>query len=98
MASHLRQRLHLPSLGLSCSLAQLGWPTIVPQQHPLQAHRLSTARTDHHLWAVVTGGWRWHHLIDAMLEELQLAAQAGEAAAHPQAEQAVVAHFHEAFG
>src|SRR6185503_1555538 len=75
-----------------------GWPTIVWQQHSLDSHRLSTARTAQHPRAVLTNGWRWQRLNSDQLEQLQLAAQAREAAAIAKPEQAVVAHFDEAFG
>jgi len=68
---------------------------MVRQQHLLHAHRLSTARTVQHPRATLTGSRCWGYLSGELLEQLQLTAQAGEAAAIAHSEQAVVAYLHE---
>src|SRR6266545_5878512 len=75
-----------------------GWPARVRQKHAFQSHRLSTARTDQRSQAAVADYWCWWHLIGAVLEQPQLAAQAGQTAAHPNTKQPVIAHLDKPLG
>jgi len=58
-----------PGSSFRTGSAQLGWPAIVWQQHPLHSHRLSAARTAHHPCAALLSGWRWQPLDGEQLEE-----------------------------